>query len=108
MKNEEFWKGLVEVRQREDIKYLGDVPGGFVNVVSYAKTSQDFRRKVSRALDELGLDLVDLDDIQILSQEIAVETASEEILTMIDTVRRLDSVAFGTFFVYDEENDSGQ
>ncbi|MGE3466657.1 MAG: hypothetical protein AB7J13_06965 [Pyrinomonadaceae bacterium] len=64
--------------------------------------SYDFSRRVTKALDELGLDLVEIDELQILSRSAEKNNVSTEILEMIETVKKLDSVAFGTFYLYEE------
>lgn len=99
----EIWKGLAEVLQQPGIKYLGEAKGGFVNVVASAKTSHEFRRKVAKSLKELGLQLIDIDEIQILSDTTTANIVSEEIVTMWETVRKIDSVAFGTFFLFSDD-----
>ena len=101
--DKQVWIGLVGADQREGVSFLGDAKGGYVNVVASAANAGEFERKVKRALDELGLELIDIDDAEPLAQRLSRETATEEVSNMAKTVRKLDSVAFGTFYRY--END---
>jgi hypothetical protein len=59
---------------------------------------------VTAALDELGLDLIDVDEAEVLPVTLSKANVSDEIREMANTVRRSDSVAFGTFYVFDERD----
>lgn len=99
----ELWVGLVGAEQRPGTTFLGDVKGGYVNVVASASGYKEFKRKVKHALDELGLTLTEIEDPKPLTQRLSKDSVSEEILTMAETVRQIDSVAFGDFYVYNDE-----
>ena len=101
--NKQLWIGLVGADQRPGVSFLGDAKGGYMNVVASAANAGEFEQKVKRALDELGLELIDMDDAEPLAKRLSRETATEEVSNMANTVRKLDSVAFGTFYRY--END---
>jgi hypothetical protein len=96
-----LWKGLAGALQRADVTFLGDAQGGYVNVVTSATTLEDFTAKVNAALNELGLELVDL-EAEPLPARLSNAHVSEEIRMMAKTVRREGSVAFGTFYVFNE------
>ena len=96
-----LWKALVGTVQRPGVSFLGEAKGAYVNVVASAADLPELEQKVKLALDELGLDLLEMDDAEILPLTLSKAHVSEEILTMAKTVRRLGSVAFGTFYVFD-------
>lgn len=102
-KSKELWVGLVDAEQRPGIHFLGEKSGGYVNVVASASSYRGFERKIARALNELGLNLVEIEDPMTLAHRLETGSVGEEILTMAETVRQIDSVAFGTFFVYDRD-----
>jgi hypothetical protein len=99
----EMWVALVGACQRNGVSFLGNAGGGYVNVVASATTPEHFLRKVRKALDEVGLELIDIDDLEPLSMRLSKKTVSEEILTMARTVEKIDSVAFGMFYTFDDE-----
>lgn len=103
-----LWKGLVGAVQRPGVSFLGDAKGGYVNVVASAADLSEFEEKVKLALDELGLDLSEIDDAEALPVCLSKAHVSEEVLTMAKTVREKDSVAFGTFYVFDERQMGNQ
>ena len=97
-----LWKALVGAVQRGGVSFLGEAKGAYVNVVASAADLSELEQKVKLALDELGLDLIEIDDAVVLPLTLSEAHISEEVLTMAKTVRKLDSVAFGTFYVFDE------
>ena len=100
-----LWKTLVGTLQRPGVSFLGDAKGAYVNVVASAADLADLEQKVKQALDELGLDLIEMDDAEVLPLVLSKARVSEEILKMAKTVEKLDSVTFGTFYVFDETPD---
>lgn len=103
-----LWKALVGTVQRPGVRFLGEAKGGYVNVVASAADVSEFEQKVKLALDELGLDLIDIDDIEVLPLTLSKAHVSQEVLTMAKTVRKIDSVAFGTFYIFDELDEEGK
>lgn len=101
------WIGLIEVVPREGSDFLGSAEGAFVNVVALASNASDYRESVERAVNELGLDLVDVEDAEPLSNRLKKWTVDEEIRDMAETVKRLGSVAFGTFDTYKNLDETG-
>jgi len=103
-----LWKTLVGTVQRPGVSFLGEAKGAYVNVVVSAADISELEQKVKLALDELGLDLIEMDEAEVLPLALSKARVSEEVLTMAKTVRKLDSVAFGTFYVFDDTPDENQ
>lgn len=97
------WIGLIEVVPREGSKFLGSAEGAFVNVAALASNASDYKVIVERALSELGLDLVGVEDAEPLSSRLKKWTVDDEIKDMAETVKRIGSVAFGTFDTFKTE-----
>lgn len=100
----QLWMSLVGALQRPGIHFLGDAKGGYVHVIAEASNQAEFEQKVSDALDELGLDLIDIDDVKALPLKLSDAQLSKELLTMAKTVRRTGSIAFGTFYPFEEDS----
>ncbi len=102
----EIWIGLVGVTPQPGNNLLGDAKGAYVNVLASATSAAKYTTKVKGALKEIGLNLIEIDDLEPLSERLSKWTVDEEIITMAQTVRKIDSVAFGTFYEYDSEDES--
>jgi hypothetical protein len=98
-----LWKAVVGTLQRPGISILGDAQGAYVNVVAAAADLAEFSEKINIALNELGLELIDLEAEQ-LPIKLSRAYVSDEIRRMAKTVREKDSVAFGTFHVFSERS----
>ena len=97
-----LWKTVVGIVQRPGGSFLGEAKGAYVNVVASAVDRSEFEQKVRLAVAELELDVIEMDEAEVLPLILSKAHVSEEIRTMAKTVRKLDSVAFGTFYVFDE------
>jgi hypothetical protein len=84
------------------VTFLGNAIGAYTNVVGSADNLEHFRSKVENALDELGLDLTEMEDTHPITQSFENNGLPDEMQRMIKTVREIDSVAFGTFYVHHE------
>jgi hypothetical protein len=96
-----LWKALVGTLQRPGASFLGDAPGAYVNVVASAPDPEELSDKITIALNELGLQLMDL-EAEHLPVKLSQAHVSDEIRTMAKTVREKGSVAFGEFYVFSE------
>ena len=97
-----LWRSLIGIKQRPGVTFLGNAIGAYTNVVASADDIPHFRSKVENALDELGLDLIEIEDIHPIAQEVESDRLPDEIARMIQTVNEVDSVAFGTFYIHNE------
>lgn len=82
---------------------LGRAKGAYVNVLASATNAFEYTDKVKQALDEAGLNLLEIENPEPLSERLSAWTVDEEIITMAKTVRKIDSVTFGTFYKFENE-----
>lgn len=99
------WIGLVGVESHPGNDLLGDARGAYVNVVTLASSVSDYTDRVRAAVNELGLRLTEIENPEPLSRRTAKYAVNEEILTMANTARKLDSVTFGTFYPYEDNEE---
>ena len=92
---------MVGTLQRPGVSLLGDAQGAYVNVVASAADLNELSDKINIAVNELGLQLIDL-EAEPLPVKLSQAHVSDEIRTMAKTVRKKGSVAFGTFYVFSE------
>jgi hypothetical protein len=96
----EVWIGLAEARQRPGAGVLLDRNEAAVNVLANASDVTEFRQAVYKALDELGFDLVDLEDPAPLRARRAQFEVSSDLIALGEEVRRDGSTRFGTFHTW--------
>jgi len=100
MKNE-IWIGLAEVVALPGCKRLGDGKGAFVKIALWADSDSDFFAKVNKAISELDLHLLELEDREPLAKRLSQIEAGDETLQMEETARmNPEDVVFGTFHIW--------
>jgi hypothetical protein len=98
----EIWIGLAEVVALPGCKRLGKGRGAFVKVAVWASSDSDFCSKVTKAISELGLQLVELEDRETLVSRLTRVEPGEETLQMAETAKMnpADTV-FGIFHIWE-------
>jgi hypothetical protein len=100
----QLWFGMANVEQPPDVSLLGQAKGAYVNVVAPAFDAADFRLQVKQAVDEFGLALLGIEDVEPLVKKLSRETASEEVSRLMKGANQTGRVAFGAFYAYDSED----
>lgn len=101
MKN--VWIGLATVKQKKNVYILGrHVKGGFVNALALAKNSKDFSIQIKKALEELGLTMLKLEESEPFAARIANYKVEKILVTKAKEVEETGNVRFGTFDIYKE------
>lgn len=103
----ELWIGLAEVRQRAGASVLLDRNQAFVNALAPASDLDSFRLAVERGLDEMGFDLIALEDAESLRARQVSFQVAEDLLQLAAEVEVTGATRFGTFHTWRSEgNDS--
>lgn len=101
MKNQ-IWIGLAEVVPLPGCRRLGIGKGAFVKVALWANSDSDFCSKASKAIFELDLKLLELEDREPIANRLTRSGAGEETLLMAETAEASPNDAvFGTFQVWE-------
>jgi hypothetical protein len=100
---DEIWIGLAEVRQRSGAGVLMDRNEAFVNVLAFAGNESTFAENVRRALDEIGFDLVELEDPEPLQKRRESFVVSEDLLRLAKEVQLYRSPRVGEFYTWTSE-----
>jgi hypothetical protein len=94
-----LWIGLVELRPLDHKAY--GAAGAFTNIVTWACDIIGFREKAATIAESLNMFVVDVDEVEPLSEMSKSWTLTEEIEDMI---RRAESnpnaIVYGTFHRY--------
>jgi hypothetical protein len=77
-----------------------DENGAVVQILALATRANEFRDVVRNALDELGFDLVALDDSEPLVDRRQQWTVDETLLAKAAEVRATGHARFGSFFTW--------
>jgi hypothetical protein len=95
--SQEVWIGLAEVHQRLGAGVLMDENDAYVQVLALASSPESFRAAVQVAINDLGFDLVDLEDSEPLADRLHSSTVHESLLVKAAEVRETGYPRFGTF-----------
>ncbi|AEU36104.1 hypothetical protein [Granulicella mallensis] len=101
-----IWIGMAAVKPRPGSETLsGSVSGAFVNVLTWASDSFEFREKAKELMDYLALDLIGVEDEEPLSERQKTGDMEPDItqiaLEMKDNLR---SIRYTTFHTWTETN----
>ena len=100
--NDEIWIGLAEVIALPGCLRLAGGKGAFVKVALWPNSESDFCAKVHKAISELDLQMLELDDREPLAIRLSRIEAGDETLQMAETAKlNPRSVIFGTFHIWE-------
>lgn len=101
---EKVWIGLANVAPLKPGEYGFD--GAFVNVLSKAIDNKDFISRVENSLQEMGMVLIEIEDIEPFESRSALYHVSDEVRALAITAETSGSVELGRFHSYDAENEN--
>src|SRR6185503_4106577 len=96
-KEKELWIGLAHVRQPNRNGVLGDADRAYVNVIALAANKRNFRTQIKKALDELGLDLIKVEDAETMVMRLSKHSVHKELHSLAEEVKRNGSIRFDVF-----------
>ncbi len=102
-KSKEIWIGMLEVRSRMNAKVIAEASGAFVNVITWADSSEEFCRKATELINGLHLELVSVENPEPLINRGPEEELEFEIVRIADEVRHNpDAIMYSTFHTWSE------
>lgn len=99
----ELWIGLAKVQQQGRNGVLGDADGAYTNAIAFANGRASFRTKVIKALAELNLSLIRLEDAETLRERLSKYAIDPELRSVTKAARVTERVCFGTFHAFEAE-----
>ena len=106
--NEQLWIGLVELRSADPTNHtLKESKGAFVNVVTWAATADDYRRKAEMIAQGLGLFVAAIENEEpvAIRRDKAHGTFEGEIEDMISRAEtNPNAIIYGTFHTFDRDD----
>ncbi|MDQ2932172.1 MAG: hypothetical protein M3Y05_15330 [Gemmatimonadota bacterium] len=94
------WVGLAEVRQRPGANVLLDRNDAFVFVLGLAHDDAGFQTVVEDALDELGFDLLRLENSEPFQLQMTSDPVREELIALAAEVAATGEARLGTFHTW--------
>jgi hypothetical protein len=95
--------GLATVEQRRGAGVLMDENKALVHVLALASDDGEYRLAAAAALDEIGFDLVELEDVVRLADRLRSFNVDERLLTKADEVRASGQPHFAPFVTWTAE-----
>ncbi len=83
----QVWIGMIEVRPLPDCKLLETDAGAFVNVLTWAANEGQFRKKAEMLMEQLGLQIVGIENPEPLTNREAQGELDKDIADIAAKVR---------------------
>jgi hypothetical protein len=96
-----IWIGLAQVSSKSVNGLLGSSKGAYVNVLALASNSNDFTEKVIKAIKELELDFVQIEDVELFSERIESYEINDNIINLAIEVNKSKELRFGNFHTFE-------
>lgn len=96
----EVWIGMVHVRTTPSAVVLADSSGGWVNVLAWAQTPDEYRSQVSEAIAYYGLELRSIEDVEPLRLRLGKASVEPLLNQRAKEVEATQMLRFGTFHTY--------
>ncbi len=97
------WIGLLEVFPLPGSCTLGNAAGAYTNALAWAADPSEFEAQVKHGLEDLGLCLGELEDVEPLDGRLSRYTIEDELHDLADEVRATRQTRFGTFHTFPGE-----
>jgi hypothetical protein len=98
MKYQNVWIGLAEIKPTNKYNALGDIEGGFVNMLGYARNEKEFYDSVKIYLAQLNLELIEIEYLELMDKRLENYTVDEELLVLANESALNKDVRAGRFF----------
>jgi len=101
----QLWIGLVEVRAARPTDVLVDAKGAFVNLVTWAADSGQFKNNAELVLGNLGLFVVNIENPEPVSVRRKKAVLEEEIEDMVARAEgNPNAIIYGTFHTWTRDD----
>ncbi len=107
-REKELWVGLVHLRpltaiSREEI--LDGNAGAYTNIIAWATTAEDFRRRAEMLAESLGLFVEETEEEEPLRMRVRDSLLPEELEEMRSRAElNPDAIVYGTFHTYSHDD----
>lgn len=99
------WTALAHVMPRDDKDLLEGARGAFVNAVGPAASATEFEHRLRELVAGLGFELVELDDLELMSERRSKDALTEELREVANRSEATGEIKLGSFHTYDDADD---
>lgn len=99
------WTALAHVMPRDGKDLLEGAPGAFVNAVGPAASATEFEHRLRELVAGLGFELVEIDDLELMSERRSKDELSEELEELANLAAATGEINLGSFHTYDNADD---
>lgn len=99
------WTALAHVMPRDGNDLLEGARGAFVNAVGPAASATEFEQRVRELVAGLGFELVEIDDLDLISERRSKDELSEELQELANLAAATGKINLGSFHTYDNADD---
>lgn len=100
-----MWTALAHVMPRSGQDLLEGARGAFVNAVGPAPSSAEFEHRLREVVAALGFELIELDDLELMSERRSKYELTEELQAVADLSEATGEIKLGSFYTYDRIED---
>jgi len=97
-----IWIGLAKVSSIPGANLLDGAKGAYVNILAIASTSSEFKAKAKKAVEDLGLNFNQIEDIEIFSERIKNYELTGIIKNLAKEVNKTKELRFGNFHTFND------
>lgn len=105
MQSDPTWTGLAHVMPGDGDDLLEGARGAFANAVGAAASPAEFETRLRNLVASLGLELVEIDDLELMSERASKEGLSDELRELSSRAEATGNISLGSFHTYDEADD---
>ena len=101
----ELWIGLIQARARPNSNALGAAKGAYFNIVTWASSAEEFKRKAALLCDNLGLFIEDIEDEMPIRREGESSILHDDLQELIEQAENdPNAILYGTFHTWHKED----
>ena len=100
-----LWIGFANVRPKPGTDALHECVGAYVNVLGRAMSPTEFQVLAKKALEDVDLLLVSLEDIENFSVRMEKQRVSSKLKEIAEQVAEVGDIRFDTFEAYAHEDE---
>lgn len=102
--HQEVWVGLLVLFACSDCDVIEPQKGAYVNVLTWATSESEYRRKVLPVMKHYGLEVSEINQVEPLTTRLGRPNISEalvrELLEIADRISKPEHVIYGNFYTF--------
>lgn len=102
---EDLWTALVHVKPKSRNHALSKgAKGAYSNAIGRARNAREFEERVRKAAQELGLEVIQFEDLETLDERIKHADVSKSLWDLAESIQDTEQVYFDAFYNYSADD----